>query len=123
MTRGGMGRSLSKQLGLRRSLARCIQHLQTVLMVSFDDIWDRIRRSAGQTFSTATGLLFTYRVPGEYLRIERNGREINRSLSRTNFEKALTFMPAARPSDIKASQGSAYTWAILMDKRIRQGDW
>lgn len=92
-------------------------------MVSFNDIWDRIRRSAGQTFSTATGLPFTYRVPGEYLKIERNGREINRSLSRTNFEKATALMPAARPSDIKASQGSAYTWAILMDKRIRRGDW
>ena len=42
-------------------------------MTSFDDVWDRIRRCAGQTFSTATGLPFTYRVPGEYLRIEGHG--------------------------------------------------
>jgi hypothetical protein len=66
---------------------------------------------------------FTYRVPGDYLRVERDGREINRSLSRTNFEKAAKLMPAATPSDIKGSQGSAYTWAILMDRRVRQGDW
>jgi hypothetical protein len=97
--------------------------LHTGLMTSFDDVWDRIRRCAGQTFSTATGLPFTYRVPGDYLRVERDGREINRSLSRTNFEKAAKLMPAATPSDIKGSQGSAYTWGILMDKRIRQGDW
>jgi hypothetical protein len=92
-------------------------------MPSFDDVWDRIGRCAGQTFSTATGLPFTYRVPGNYLRVERDGRDINRSLSRTNFEKAVRSMPAATPSDIKDSQGSAYTWAILMDKRVRQGDW
>jgi hypothetical protein len=92
-------------------------------MTSFDDVWDRIRRCAGQTFSTATGLPFTYRVPGEFLRVEREGREINRSLSRTNFEKAAAEMPVDKPSDIEGRQGSAYTWAILMDQRIRQGDW
>lgn len=112
--------------GLERpsvSLAMSQATLHTDLMTSFDDVWDRIRRCAGQTFSTATGLPFTYRVPGDFLRVERDGREINRSLSRTNFEKATKLMPAAKPSDIKDSQGSAYTWAILMDKRVRQGDW
>lgn len=92
-------------------------------MTSFDHVWDRIRRCAGQTFSTATGLPFTYRVPGDFLRVEREGREINRSLSRTNFEKAAAEMPVDKPSDIKGRQGSAYTWAILMDQRIRQRDW
>lgn len=92
-------------------------------MTSFDDVWTRIERHAGQTFNTATGLPFTYRVPGDYLRISRGGREINRSLSRTNFKKASTSMPVAKPSDIKESQGSAYTWAILMDRRIRGDAW
>lgn len=53
----------------------------------------------------------------------RDGREINRSLSRTNFAKAAMAMPAAKLSDIEDRQGSAYTWAILMDKRVRQVDW
>jgi len=92
-------------------------------MADFDTVWDRIVRCAGETFMTATGLPFTYRVPGDYLRVTREGREINRSLSRTNFVKAAAAMPATRPSDIKQSQGSAYTWAILMDKRVRQNDW
>jgi hypothetical protein len=74
-------------------------------MASFNDVWDRIRRCAGQTFSTSTGLPFTYRVPGDSLRIEREGREINRSLSRTNFEKATEAMPVPKPSDMKDRQG------------------
>ena len=92
-------------------------------MARFDDVWIRIERHAGQTFNTATGLPFTYRVPGDYVKVTRDGREINRSLSRTNFEKASASMPTARPSDIKESQGSAYTWAILMDRRIRADSW
>jgi putative intracellular protease/amidase len=92
-------------------------------MTGFDDVWARIERHAGQTFTTATGLPFTYRVPGDYIKVIRDGREINRSLSRTNFLKASAAMPAAKPSDIKESQGSAYTWAILMDRRIRGAAW
>ena len=96
---------------------------QNAPMTDFDDVWTRIERHAGQTFATATGLPFTYRVPGDYLKVSRDGREINRSLSRTNFMKAAAAMPAAKPSDIKESQGSAYTWAILMDRRIRRDAW
>lgn len=92
-------------------------------MANFDEVWDRIERHAGQLFETATGLPFTYRVPGDYLKVSRDGREINRSLSRTNFMKASICMPTAKPSDIKESQGSAYTWAILMDRRIRGDAW
>lgn len=88
-------------------------------MANFDDVWTRIERHAGQAFATATGLAFTYRVPGDYLKVSRDGREINRSLSRTNFMKASAAMPTAKPSDIRYSHGSAYTWAILMDRRIR----
>lgn len=92
-------------------------------MESFDDVWTRIKNHAGQTFSTATGLPFTYQVQGGYLEVTRDGRKINRSLSRTNLRKASAFEPAAKPSDIQESQGPAYTWAILMDRRIRGAAW
>jgi hypothetical protein len=98
-----------------------VRHHQSV--ASVDRVWDRICAYAGEEFRTVTGLPFTYVVPGNYLRILRDGREINRSLSRTNFAKAVQEMPATRPSDIKDRQGSAYTWAILMDRRIRGRDW
>lgn len=92
-------------------------------VIDIDEVWPRIERHAGQPFHTITDLQFTYWVPGAYLRITRDGREINRSLSRTNFARALEAMPADRPSDIKDRQGSAYTWAVLMDDRIRAADW
>lgn len=93
------------------------------MTADIDAVWQRIQTHAGEIFQTATGLPFTYRVPGNYLRVTRDGQAINRSLSRTNFSRALEFMPAARPSQLKGRQGSAYTWGILMDRRIRHDDW
>lgn len=84
-------------------------------MADIDLVWERIARHAGETFHTITGLPFTYEVPGNYLLVSRTIR----NLSRSNFAKALKMMPADKPSDLKALQGSAYTWAILMDSRIR----
>jgi len=84
-----------------------------------DVVWERIRRHAGQEFRTVTGLPFTYEAPGNYLRVDRTVR----NLSRSNFEKALRLMPANGPGELRDRQGAAYTWAILMDPRIRQGSW
>ncbi|MFN0281826.1 MAG: hypothetical protein ACKVZ6_07625 [Kineosporiaceae bacterium] len=92
-------------------------------MVDKTAVRERIRRYAGSEFRTATDLPFTYAVPGNFLHIAREGREINRSLSRTNFEKAMDAMPAAAPSELSDRQGPSYTWAILMDRRIRSDDW
>ena len=92
-------------------------------MVDTDRVWERIRRHAGEEFRTKTGLRFTYTVVGNVVRVTREGHEVNRSLSRTNFNLAVRQMPATSPSEIKGRQGAAYTWAILMDSRIRGGDW
>lgn len=88
-----------------------------------DRVWERIRHHAGEEFHTSRGLPFSYVVPGNYLRVTRSGTEVNRSLSRTNFVKAIGQMPASGPADLKERQGPSYTWAILMDSRIRMGDW
>jgi hypothetical protein len=66
-------------------------------MVDKTAVWERIRRHAGSEFRTATGLPFTYAVPGNFLRVTREGREINRSLSRTNFEKGDRRHAGSRP--------------------------
>lgn len=92
-------------------------------MATINTVWDRIRRHAGSEFRTVNGLPFTYEVPGQYLRVTRDGQEINRSLSRTNFERALEVMPAVGPGALQGRQGPSYTWAILMAPRIRQQDW
>ena len=94
------------------------------MTTSFESIWDRIGRHTGQVFHTMTGLPFTYRLASpRQLRVTRDGKEINRGLSYTNFEQAHALMPASGPAELKGIQGMAYTWAILMDRRIRQSDW
>lgn len=90
-----------------------------VIMPSIDVVWERIRRQAGQQFRTITGLPFTYEVPGNYLRVDRTIR----NLSRSNFAQALELMPADGPAQLRGRQGAAYTWAILMDHRVRRDDW
>lgn len=92
-------------------------------MATIDVVWERIRRHAGEEFHTISGLPFTYDVPGNFLQVNRQGHEINRSLSRTNFARALELMPASGPGVLHDRQGQSYTWAILMDDRIRQRDW
>lgn len=94
-----------------------------VCMAEFEQLWDRIRRHAGAEFHTVQGLPFTYEVPGSYLVITRNGEQINRSLSRTNFRKAAEQMPVSGPAALRDRQSSSYTWAILNDSRISAGPW
>jgi hypothetical protein len=88
-------------------------------MRDVERVWTRIHAYAGQEFRTVTGLPFTYEVPGNHLRVSRT----NRNLSRTNFAKAIELMPAGGPGQLHGCQGPAYTWAILMDPRIREDDW
>ncbi|TDE97412.1 hypothetical protein EXU48_04240 [Occultella glacieicola] len=88
-------------------------------MGNFDEVWRRIRRHAGGTFHTITGLAFTYGVPGNYLRVTRDGNEVNRSLSKTNFRRAAEMMPSDGPGSFNGRQGPSCTWAILTDARIR----
>lgn len=92
-------------------------------MPDIDAVWSRIRAHAGEQFQTVLGIPFTYEVPGNYLRVTRDGREVNRSLSRTNFAKGLLLVPTEGPTGLKSRQGSSYTWAILMDPRIRLDEW
>jgi hypothetical protein len=90
-----------------------------VAMRHIDRVWARIKANAGLEFRTVTGLPFTYEVPGNYLRVSRTVR----NLSRSNFQKALELVPAEGPGQLRGRQGASYTWAILMDPRIRQDDW
>lgn len=88
-------------------------------MDAIDDVWSRIQAASGETFKTATGLEFTYRLHGQGLRVRRDGREINRTLTKQNFAAASARMPVRQPSALRDLQGPAYTWAILADPRIQ----
>ena len=86
---------------------------------SIADVWSRIESHAGEDFKLIGGKIFQYEVPGNYLR--PIGRV--RHLSKSNFAKALDRLPFENTGSVRDLQGPSYVFAILMDDRIRRGDW
>lgn len=84
-------------------------------MLSFNEIWDKIRSNSGQVFRTITGKEFTYSVIGNYFLPSRTGYRI----SKKDFEKAYEMLPLDGPGKINnIVRGPSYVWAVLNDKRI-----
>lgn len=83
----------------------------------FERVWKSIGRHAGEDFATITGKSFRYRLDGGSVWIERDGREINRGIGKSQFQKAWTRWPAEAPSELHDLQGPAYVFAILNDSR------
>ena len=89
-------------------------------MPNIDEIRRRIERHKGKEFHTKRELPFTYEIQGENFRSSR----ANRDIPRRDFEKALKIAPFDGPGDVnRMVQGPAYVWAVLHDRRIRQGDY
>ena len=65
------------------------------------------------------GAPFTYAVTGGSLRPSRT----NRVLPRSHFEKALERVPLKDTTVVQDLQGPSFIYAILMDERIRTGEW
>jgi hypothetical protein len=82
-------------------------------------VWSRIGQHEGEGFQLLRGDVFTYEMFDNYLRPV--GRV--RHLSRTNFGRALDRVPLDNTRSISDLQGPSYVYAILMDLRIRRGDW
>jgi transcriptional regulator with XRE-family HTH domain len=83
--------------------------------LELDAIWDRILRHEGKQFFTKTKLPFTYKVIGNNIVPDRT----DYPLAKTNFKKALQYMPLQSPNQINnIVRGPAYVYAILTDKRI-----
>jgi hypothetical protein len=70
-----------------------------------------------------TGLPFTFEVEGTGIWFFRNGKRINRKLTRSQFEVALSRCPLAHTTEIKDLIDYPYLFAILADKRIRGQAW
>ena len=88
-------------------------------MPDVDAVWRRIEEHAGERFEQVRGATFTYRVGSGHVVPDRTPRQIPRS----HFGRALDLVPLTGPGEIQALQGPSYIYAILMDARIRQGDW
>jgi len=85
----------------------------------FESAWRRIEGHAGETFTQIRGGKFTYEVLGSNLRPDRT----NRNLPRSDFEKAFAMCPLPNTVPVQHLQGPSYLYAILMDRRISQGEW
>ena len=85
----------------------------------FDEIWRRIEACEGQIFQQIRGQRFSYKMTGNAI----TPSTTNRLLSRSNFEQAYHLVPLKNTVPVQHLQGPSYIFAIMMDPRIRQGDW
>jgi len=82
-------------------------------------VWGRIVAHAGDTFTQIRGGEFSYEVGGSYLKLDRT----NHSIPRKHFEEALALVPLANTVPVQHLRAPSYIYAILMDDRIRAGEW
>ena len=86
-------------------------------------VWLRIESHQGEEFKTATRLPFKYEVEGDGIWFFRDGRRINRKLTRTQVGLAIARCPLTRTTEIKDLMDYPYLFALLMDPRIRGQAW
>ena len=83
--------------------------------MGFDVVWSRIVNNAGKTFTTVSGIDFTYRVEGDGIVPDRT----NYRISRRDFETAWNLPSLTGPGQINnIVRGPAYVYAIITDPRI-----
>ena len=86
---------------------------------SFESVWTRIKSHQGETFRQIRGGEFTYTITGAALYPDR----VVRALPKAHFERAYEMCPLENTVPVQNLQGPSYLYAILMDPRIRDGDW
>ena len=79
-----------------------------------DEVWHRIEQHAGSDFQTVTGISFSYSTRPRTIKLTNT----NRSISRTQVDRALKRWPVAGPGQLGDLQGPAYLYAILADGRV-----
>lgn len=86
---------------------------------STEELWHRIKRHAGATFTQIRGGKFTYQVAGGGLALDRTYQV----LGRRQVEEAFSLVPLETTVPLQHLRDPSYLYAILMDHRIREGDW
>lgn len=83
-------------------------------------IWKRIVENEGKEFKQKREKIFTYSLIGKNtIKLSTT----NRSISKSQFEKALNFVPLDKTTIIQNLQAPPYIYGILMDDRIRKENW
>ncbi len=89
------------------------------LIVNIDLVWQRIIDCEGQEFTQIRGKKFAYEVRGSSIILSTT----NRSISKTEIEKALLFVPLENTIPVQHLQAPSYIYSILMDTKIRNNLW
>lgn len=87
--------------------------------MSIEQVWQRIVDHEGKRFKQIRGKEFTYRIAGQGAVLSTT----NQTLPKSVFAQALERMPVRSTTPLQDLRGPSYLYAILMDHRIRQGDW
>ena len=88
-----------------------------------ESVWRRIESHQGEEFKTVTRLPFTYAVEGAGIWFFRDGRRINRKLTRTQVDTAIARCPLRSTTEIKDLMDYSYLFVLLLDARIRREAW
>jgi hypothetical protein len=86
-------------------------------------VWRRVAIHQGEQFQTVRGLPFTFEIEGAGIWFFRDGKRVNRKLTRNQFEVALSRCPLKSTTEIKDLMDYPYVFAVLMDGRIREQAW
>lgn len=88
-------------------------------MNNINSIWENIIRHEGDVFYTVTGLEFTYEVIGNAIQIYRDEKHGQKTISKNNFEKALSYQQYDSKEFSNKIWGPSYVRGILEDYRIK----
>jgi hypothetical protein len=86
--------------------------------MNIDAIWKRIIELEGETFYTARGLAFTYKVIDKDKIMPYRDGNTRWTINKNLIEKAMTFPKYSGTEFNKTIIASSYVAGILNDKRI-----
>jgi hypothetical protein len=73
----------------------------------------------GATFTQVRGNKFKFRAHETYLELDRT----NHNVPRAHVAKALARWPISGPGQLQDLRGPSYIYALLVDARVRNGDY
>jgi hypothetical protein len=88
-----------------------------------ETVWRRLASRQREEFRTATGLPFTFEIDGSGIWFFRNGKRINKKLSRKQLNLAISRCPLSKTTEIADLMDYAYLFGILRDARIKGEAW
>ena len=88
-------------------------------VIDVGELWRRVQAHEGEVFRQLRGKEFTYTTTPKVLRPSTT----NWQIPRNHFAEAIRLVPLANTVPVQHLYAPSYLYAILMDSRVRGGDW